>query len=401
MSQRVRYAIQSILVNALILSSLYHILIYLANRRFWRQLPPPPPDTAPSVSVIVPLFGKTLDTLSLLHLLGTHRPTDHYEALMVLESEESPAYVTAREAANDYPGVLRVVIGGPAGDHVPAIHALWAGYEAAQGDLIAFIEPDAQITPELWNAALATLADPAIAAAFAPPLVQEPERRESVPAPTGGETLAALHANHVRSAALPVAALANRVLAMANGFMIVRRSALQQCGGLISLLDQADPGAALGRLLRENGQRIAVLPVPVQIVPSRTTTDEATQQIVQTLALSRAYNPRVFLAGPLTNPLTVGVLLGWITEREGRWWGRRTWWGFAAFRLMIAYGLDRVRFGQAFNLAAYPQLFMLDTFISPALWLRALVRRTVRFEARAYRLHQGGQTEPEPVKDAL
>ena len=399
MSQRVRYTIQSLLVNALILSSLYHILIYLANRRFWRQLPPPPPDTAPSISAVVPLFGKTLDTLSLLHLLGTHRPTDHYEVLLVLESEESPAYGTAREAVEVYPDTLRIVIGGPAGEHVPTIHALWAGYEAAQGDLIAFIQPDVHITPELWNTALATLADPAVGAAFAPPLVLEPERRDSVPAPTGGETLVALHANHARAAALPLAALTNRVRAMASGFMIVRRSALQLAGGLISLLDQADPAAALGRLLRENGQAIAVIPVPAQIVPRRQTTDEGTQQIVQTLALTRAYNLRVFLAWPFTNPLTVGFLLGWITEREGRWWGRRTWWGFAAFRLLIAYSLDRVRFGRAFNLAAYAQLFMLDTFISPALWLRALVRRTIRSEGRAYHLYQGGQTVPEMPKD--
>ncbi|WP_119067280.1 glycosyltransferase [Aggregatilinea lenta] len=400
MSQRVRYAIQSILVNALALSSLYHILIYLANRRFWRQLPPPPPDTAPSISAVVPLFGKTLDTLSLLHLLGTHRPTDRYEVLLVLESEASPAYVTAREAAEAYPGTLRIVIGGPAGEHVPAIHALRAGYEAAQGDLIAFVEPDVHITPELWNAALATLADPAVSAAFAPPLVLEPERRDAVPAPTGGETLVALHANHARAAALPLAALTNRVRAMANGFMIVRRSALQQAGGLTTLLDEADPAAALGRLLRAHAQPIAVLPVPAQIVPRRQSTDEGMQRIVHDLAITRVYNPRVFAASPFTNPLTVGFILGWITEREGRWWGRRTWWGFAAFRLLIAYALDRLRFGRAFNLAAYAQLFMLDTFVSPVLWLRALVRRTITTEGRTYRLYRGGQTVPEMPKDA-
>lgn len=400
MSQRVRYAVQSLLVNALILSSLYHILIYLANRRFWRQLPPPPPDTAPSISAVVPLFGKTLDTLALLHLLGTHRPTDRYEVILVLDSEGAPAHATAREAAGAYPGTLRIVLSGPAGDHVPAIHALRAGYEAAQGDLIAFIQPEVHITPELWNAALATLADPAVGAAFAPPLVLEPERRDAVPAPTGGETLVALYANHARAAALPLAALTNRVRAMASGFIIVRRSALQQAGGLISLLDQADPAAALGRLLRDSGQGIAVIPVPAQIVPSRQTTDEGTRQIVQALALTRAYNPRVFLAWPFTNPLTVGFLLGWITEREGRWWGRRTWWGFAAFRLLIAYALDRLRFGRAFNLAAYAQLFMLDTFISPALWLRALGRRTLSLQGRTYRLYQGGRATPRETPEA-
>ena len=36
MSKRLRYTIETLLVNALILSTLYQLVVYLANRRFWR-----------------------------------------------------------------------------------------------------------------------------------------------------------------------------------------------------------------------------------------------------------------------------------------------------------------------------------------------------------------------------
>lgn len=394
MVRRMRLAVHTLLVNALILSSLYHVLIYLANRRFWRQPSLPPPEDVPTISAIVPLHDRTLDTLAVLHRLATQRPTDQYEVILALESEDASAHTVAREAADAYPDVVRLVLAGPPGDHAPAMHLLHAGSEAARGALVAFIAPDVLVTAELWNAALAALTDPALDAVFAPPLALEPEHRESAAIPTGGETLVALYVNHARTAALPLAALTGRVRSMANGFVLIRRSALDAAGGLRPLLDQADPAAALGRHLRGAGIGIGVIPVPAMRSLDRQTSRAGTDALVQDLATVRAYNPAIFGAWPLTNPLTVGFLLGWITEAQGRWWGRRTWWGFAAFRLLIAYGLDRQRFGRAFTLTAYGQLFMLDTFISPALWLRALARRTIALYGRAYRLRQGGQVLP-------
>lgn len=391
--KRLRYTIETLLVNALVLSTLYQLLVYLANRRFWRQLPPVPADSAPSVSAIVPLHGKTLDTLALLHLMAITRPTNRYQLIFVLEDSTDPAYPLAREMVESYPGLAEIVISGPAGSHVGKLHNLNAGYQAARGDLIAFIDSDVQISAELWNAALAVMADPTVGAAFAPPLVAEPERRSSTSVPTGGEMMTALHINHARTAGLPFAALSDRVRSMAGGFMIFHRRVLEQAGGLLHLLNDAADDLALGRVMRENGQRIAVIPVPARIIPAPETFNEATQHLLRILTISRAYNPRDFIAWPFTNPLTVGFILGWITEREGRWWGRRTWWLFAFLRMALAYELDRIRFGHAFTWTAYPQLFMLDTFISPALWARALVRRTISW-GRLYWITQGGKAQP-------
>ena len=80
-----RYAIETLLVNALIGSTLYQLAVYLANRRFWRQAPSPPAESVPSVSAVVPLRGKTLDTLALLHLMAVSAPTPDYELLLVLD----------------------------------------------------------------------------------------------------------------------------------------------------------------------------------------------------------------------------------------------------------------------------------------------------------------------------
>jgi hypothetical protein len=49
--------------------------------------------------------------------------------------------------------------------------------------------------------------------------------------------------------------------------------------------------------------------------------------------------------------------------------------------------------GRAFGWTAYAQLFMLDTFITPVLWARALVQRWFWWRGRWYKIAQGGKAE--------
>jgi cellulose synthase/poly-beta-1,6-N-acetylglucosamine synthase-like glycosyltransferase len=393
MSKRLRYTVETLLVNALILSTLYQLVVYLANRRFWRQTPLPPADSVPPVSAIVPLHGKTPDTLALLHLLAVTGPTPAYEVLLVLEDERDPAYPVASVVAQHYPDTVRIVISGPAGKHVSRIHLLNAGYQAAHGELIAFIDANAQVGAELWNAALAALEDPAVGALFAPPLVNQPDRYGNVGA-TGGEVLTALYTNHARTAGLPLAALNNRVRTLASGFIVLRHQATEDAGGLLYLLDDAAADISIGRAIRVVGYRLHAIPVPAHIVPGAQPANEAMRDLLRQLIITRAYQRPAFFAWPFTNPLTVGFMLSFITEHEGRWWGRRTWWFFIWLRMAIAYELDRIRFGRGFTWIAYAQLFMLDTFIAPALWARALFQRTFAWDGRTYRIQQGGKTSP-------
>ena len=394
MFKRLRYTIETLLVNALVGATLIQFVIYLANRRFFRQILPPPPDNTPPVSAVVPLRGKSLDTLALLHVMAINAPTDDFELILVVESERDPAWSAAQQVAESYPQRVRVVISGPPGQHASKLHNLNAGYRAARGEVIAFIDSQVQVTAELWNGALAALDDETVGAVFAPPLMVEPEARGDSRMRSGGEMLTALHTNHVQSAPIPFAALNNRLTALANGFMVLRRRALDEAGGMLHLLDEASDGISLGRTLREIGYRLVAIPVPALVEPEQETFNQAINRLQRRFIVSRAYHRLTYAIWPLTNPLTVGLLLGAITEHEGRWWGRRTWWAFVGVRLGIAYELDRVRFGQGFTGFAYAQLFMLDTFILPAVWARALFQRTFTWRGRAYRVRRGGKVVP-------
>ncbi len=394
MSKRLRYTVETLLVNALIVSSLYQLLVYLANRRFWRQTPAMPVEVPPSISVVMPLRGKTPDTLAQLHVLAVSGPTDRYDVILVVEGDSDPALPVAQTVARSYPGTVRVVIAGPPGNHVAKLNLLQAGIAAAQGDLVALVEPGAQPDAELWNAALAALADSGVGGVFCPPLVLEPEAHGLSAFQRGGEMFTALHVNHARTAVLPFAALNGRISALASGFMLIRRRALDDMGGVLHLLDDASEGDALGRALREIGCRIVAVPVPVRVEFAPETFNEAIAHLLRRFIIHRMYRPATFFAWPITNPLTVGLALGFITEHEGRWWGRRTWWIAVWLRMAIAYELDRLRFGRGFTWVAYAQLFMLDTFIAPALWARALYQRTFLWDGRLYTIQPGGKTRP-------
>lgn len=393
-----RYIVETMLVNALVFSMLYQLVIYLANRRFWRQPAPPPPDDIPTISVIVPLRGKSLDTLSLLHRLVITGPTDEFEVLLVLEDETDPAYATAAEIVEYYPNRVRIILSGPAEAHIGKIHNLNAGYQAAQGNLIAFIDANTQMNAELWHAALAVMADATVSAAFAPPVVLEPEQRGTSTFSSGGEMLVALHANHARVAEIPLAVVNDRLRYMVSGFMIVRRAALDAAGGMLHLLDEAADDTALSRALTEAGGKLAAIPVPALVVAEPKTFNEATLHIQRKMITARATDLPRFVMMLFSNPLTVGSMLGLITEREGTWWGRRTWWVFVWLRLAVAYELDRIRLGHSFDWSAYAQLFMLDTFIAPTLWARAIIQDTFTWRGRTYRIAQGGKTLPGPAQ---
>ncbi len=392
-SKHVRYAIETLLVNALIFSTLYQLLVYLANRRFWRRDPQPAPDDfEPSISVIVPLRGKTPDTLALLHLIAITGPTPRYEVILVVEDEQDPAYPIAQEVAAHYPGAVRALISGPAGSHAGTIHNLNAGVQAATGDVIAFVDANVQVSAELWNAALAALAVPSTGAVFAPPLTLEPEQRTRSAVPgSGGDVLIALYSNHMHGTSLPLAALYHRLRSLSGGFIVLRRAVLDEMGGLLHLLDDVAEDISLGRAVREIGYQIEAVPVPARIVAEPATMNDATNHLLRKLITTRACQPPAFWLWPLTNPLHVGFLLSFITEHEGRWWGRRTWWFFIWLRLAIAYDLDRIRLGRSFSWMAYAQLFMLDTFFAPALWARALVQRTFIWRGSTYRMLPGGK----------
>lgn len=389
----VRYTIETLLVNALILSSIYQLVVYIANRRFWRQTVAPD-DQAPPISVVVPLQDKGPDTLALLHVLAITGPVSDYEVILVLESTREPVYAVAQEIAASYPAVVHVHVAGPARDRVWAMHAWSAGAQVASGTLIAFIDPNVQMSAELWNVALSAMAAPEVGAVFAPPLAQVPDYLAGSRPAMGGETLPTLHINQVTTAQLPLLALSGRLRGMMNGFILVRRAALDAMGGLLHLLDESGEAVALGRAVREAGYRVTAVPVPARVTLEPESIREGTRHLMRRLVVSRAYHLPSYLIQPFTSPLTVGFLLGFITEREGRWWGRRTWWFFVWLRMALAYELDRLRFGHSLSPMTYAQLFMQETFITPALWAQGLVRRTVTWRRRTMRIAQGGKCWP-------
>lgn len=394
MLTRLRPVAAILLAYALWVTVVYQLLVYLANRHFWRQRPAPPATSAPSISVIIALRGVTPEIDALLETVARTTPPGPYEVILVLRDEDDPATPAARHCASAHPHSVRLIFSGDPGQRIDRAHQLHLGLLAAHGELIAFVEQDTEISADLWNATLHALRNPEIGAVYAPPLVREPDRLLRGPIPAGGEMLVTLYINHARSALLPFAALSRRVLALGHGFIVVRRSALQAVGGLAPLLNEADPGVALGHALRRAGYRLGVLTVPAMRIPAAETRIAATEHLLRRLVLSRTYGRWEFFAWPFTNPLTIGFWLDVFSERKQKWWTRRTWWVMAALRLTLAMALDMLRFGRGFTWIAYAHLFALDTVIAPVLWARALVTTVITLDGRRVRIGPRGRATP-------
>ncbi|MCC6975786.1 MAG: glycosyltransferase [Anaerolineae bacterium] len=104
----------------------------------------------PYVSVVIPIYNRAdFVALCLPPLLKQTYPLDRYEIILVDDGSTDDTVMRARDLTRDWAGEFRLIQkpnGGPAS-------ARNAGYQAAQGELIAFLDSDC-VAPPNWIEAL-------------------------------------------------------------------------------------------------------------------------------------------------------------------------------------------------------------------------------------------------------
>lgn len=203
------------------------------------------------LTLIKPLKGKDFHLLENLQSHVEFKPAGPYQILVALESQEDPAYETAKQfkeknAAED----IEIVITGPSGKRMGKIHNMIEAYKRAKYDVIAFSDGDVRVDEGTFPEALAALSKGD--AAFLPPYYVNPVDL--------GSAVLACYTNYFYVPGLALMELVGRVEFCSGGFMLFKREALEAVGGLEPFANRISDDAAIGQALFKSGRRIRVVP---------------------------------------------------------------------------------------------------------------------------------------------
>src|SRR5712692_2625974 len=244
--------------------------IFRGHRRLARALsrraePVPEASSYPSATVIRPIRGLDVGAReNLIALLSMEYPAP-LEILFVLDSESDPAFPLLQELERDFRGKahhFRVLFSGaPPPGRTGKLNAMMLGVREAKGELIAFNDSDTRPQPQLLRKLVdALVADRGAGAVFAPIIASADESRS-------GDVGYGLLVNAWYGPSVALAAGSSGELPFIMGqFMVLRRQALDDVGGLACAEGQLVDDMYIGQCVARAGWRNRVVSQSLRVV---------------------------------------------------------------------------------------------------------------------------------------
>lgn len=360
----------------------YQVAAQLALAAQLRRRPEPAEaDLLPSCTVLRPLCGvgpRTEPLLRQVCALGA-------PVVVGAEKGEDDTVKMAHRVREDYPeGRLSIVEGhGPTGGNLKVANLIRM-LPAAHGDVLVFTDDDISVPPEYLEAVLAPFADPKVG------LVTCPYR--SVAGPSVKERVDVLLTN---AGFLPSVALARLVEGVRFGLgatIAVRRAALEQIGGLESLLDLLADDHAMADKTRRAGWGLVLAPI---LLDHDVSTDREWRWMlrrhVRWARTTRVVRPGGYAGFVVAYGLAASAAL---------WLAAGAAWGAPALALWLAVrvgGFARLR--EPLGLTARDlALLPLADAIAFGVFLAGCWSKSVWWGSRRLRLGSGGVILPTPAR---
>lgn len=351
----------------------------LLSARAVRSLAARAPAGAPALpaSILKPLHGHAP---RLAETLGQAATQDHaapYEVLGMVRDPASPALAVARAALAGLPGRVEqdAALHGPNRKVSQLVNAA----ARARHPVLVVADDDIGVPPHWLTAVTAPLADPAIG------LVTCLYRGEAAE----GGLWSRLGALGIDWHFLPNAAL-GEALGRARGCygatMALRAETLARLGGFAALAGLLADDHALGAAVRRLGLKVVVAPV----LPVHWTLEAGPRALLahelRWARTVRLLDPGGYAGMVATHPLPFGLLAAVLLPWP---WGVGALVAALAGRLALAVTVDRA-LGHPVRPGRIVLLPMRDS-LSFAIWAAGLVRGTVVWQGRRYRMDRDGR----------
>ena len=344
------------------------------------------PPLGPTIAVLKPVSGLEPGLEQNLRSFCDQRYGTFHVVLGVLAPDD-PALPVLRRVAAAFPGRATVVAGdGVARCANPKIATLLPMLEHARGDVLVIADSDMRVTPDYLGTVAAAFDDPRIAAATAL------YRGE----PSGADIASVLGAMWMTEQFAPSVLVANALEPLAYCFgstMAVRRAVLDAAGGLSALGNELADDHHLGRLVRNAGYRVALLPYVVAAAVHEPSVRALLRHELRWARTIRTLRPASYAGLLVTYPLVLA--LAHLALARNR---RRAGYllsGALIARLVLQAVAHSV-FGSEHR--GSPRLLAVREALSAAVWLLGVPGRSVRWRERDYRTTRDGRIAPGPPR---
>ncbi len=372
----------------------------LSARAVRRLLRPAPalPATLPT-SILKPLHGAEPGLAANLAATLAQHPAPAFEVLFAVRDAADPAAAIAAAAMAAAPGTpARLVIGARLHGPNRKVSQLVNLEALARHPILVVADADMRVPPGWLAAVTAPLADPRVGAVTCLYRGQAAD-----PCPAAHPLWSRLAALGIDWHFLPNAALGEG-LGLARGCygatIALRTETLARIGGFQALAGLLADDHALGEAVRRLGLRVVLAPVLPAHVMAEPGLGALLRHELRWARTLRLLDFPGYCGLGLTHPLPAGLLAAALAPAP---WGGLALAVALAARLGLALAVDRA-LGQSGTLGRLALLPLRD-LLSFTIWVAGLLRGTVVWQGRRYRMDARGRMaetrRPDPIPTSL
>ncbi len=366
--------------------SLFALLCVIAVLRFKKQSADPPEHSFsewPSVTILKPLRGLEKNQRENLRSACAQDYPD-FQVVFSVQDPDDPAVPLLEEIQREFgPGNVTVAVEnfqvGPNGK----INNLIGALRHARNEIIVVSDSDVYLRPDYLKTIIAPLADPAVGYVCTLYKIVGAER--------WFEKMELLTFNADFTPSVVFAHITGASGFCLGASLALRRSSLDEIGGLESLAEYLVEDYEMGRRIRSSGKSAAVVPYFVEIVVDFRDVLQWWQHQVYWDQNTRAANPAGFFASILTRSVPFAFFFAVL--RLGDSAGLGVFAAALGLRLATASVIMLRGLRDAEGLRSLVLLPLRD-MAALVSWLLAFTKRTVIWRGSAFTFTPGGRLKP-------
>jgi len=326
----------------------------------------------PTVTVLKPIAGLEPDLYENLASFCAQDYDEQYEVVLCLHSRDDPALEVVERIARDFPARTAIAIGQAAGMLNPKIANLAKPEVELRGEIIAIADSDVRVGRDYLRALAAPFASARVGAVTC--------LYSAMPNRTIAARLGALYIEDGFAPSVLVALAIGKLRFCLGATMAVRRSVLEEIGGLAAVGGRLADDHRLGELVAGSGREVALSRYVVSTTVCETTLHELWLHELRWSRTNLALAPVGYAFSFVTYALPFALI--YLAASRNLAWGIPLLAAVSALRVAVHYlARNALRVRRSDDLWLVPA----RDFLSLAVWAASLFGRTVLWRKKAYR----------------
>jgi len=365
-------ALETLLLVVPLAGALYLALANLSVLSFARRPLEAASEFLPSISILKPIAGLEPELYENLRSACDQQYDAFYEVILCLHASDDPARAIAERLQSEFPSAVRIAAGQKAGLSNPKIANLAKPGAEPRGEIVAIADSDICVGRDYLRALAASFASAATGAVTC--------LYAGMPNPAIASRLGALQIEDGFIPSVLVALALGKLRFCLGATMAVRRSVLEEIGGLEALGTVLADDHKLGELVALHGKEVELSRYVVRTTVPETTMPALWSHELRWARTNLALAPAGYAFSFLMYALPFALM--YLAVSRNLSWGLPLLAVVVALRLSLHY-LGRVALGVRGRDDAW--LILPRDFLSLAVWFVSLFGRNVRWRGKRFR----------------